>query len=109
MNHLHLCKLHDYVNYSNVSTEETVGSAGIRRKGRTGRRGQVGAGHWVGDKQQRVCKDLGTIYQVGQGHAPKDPECSQHLEGDTSLAERDPSMNRASWAMSSYPGPEASL
>lgn len=34
MNHLHLCKLHDYVNYSNISIKEAVGPAGIWRKGR---------------------------------------------------------------------------
>lgn len=34
MNHLHLCKLHDYVNYSNISIKEAVVPAGIWRKGR---------------------------------------------------------------------------
>lgn len=32
MNHLHLCKLHDYVNYSNISTEETVGLLEFRER-----------------------------------------------------------------------------
>lgn len=49
MNHLHLCKLHDYVNYSNISIREAVGPAGIWRKSRARQSclvGGGGMGHW---------------------------------------------------------------
>lgn len=70
MNHLHLCKLHDYVNYSNISIKEAVRPAGIWRKGRARQSclwwwTSVGGGSLEWERSsKRVCKDGQTICWV---------------------------------------------
>lgn len=67
MNHLHLCKLHDYVNYSNILIKETVRSPAILSKDRTGwlelSAVEVIWGSYQGRERsrRRDCKDLDTI------------------------------------------------